>query len=722
MGCGGSKSDAQAPTTTTTQPKQTVAKPAQSTSADEELEREVNAKRVNKQGVEVSQYDRNEQRPEDNTAMVGLFEMESAGSGEQALAIKPWIGAIKAPSNPPAWQNQAPSVNLHLEYAYGYRCFDSRQNLFYSSNPNHIVYMTAALGVVLDKTNNTQKLFGAGHIKQANGHSDDITALAISADRNLVATGEVGANPKVLIWSPSNPEAAPRASIQLGRGKRAVSCLGFSSDGQYLAVADMHNDHNISVWEVSTGRKIAEAKGSQDKILDLAWSHNEHRFCSTGIKHIAFWTLQNGQLSQEKGLFGAQGAQTNMTSVQWFSDNTAVTGGANGMLYHWQGRDLKKAVQVHAPNQAIHALAIVNDVILSGGKDNKIIVLDKNFQKTKEINAGSCPKSLDHQGSNILAGLRDGSIKEFAASGSATTLMESHSDGEVWGLAIDPSNPNVIVTSADDNRIKAWDTTQRRCIGSGTIDSARGEERKAGAGASTMANTTQNQQARSVAIHPQNGHVAVGHNDGRITVRAGVRSLDNIAFTLRDPKEWIEVIRYSPDGSKLAVGSHDNSIYIYNVSQNYKLVHKLSKHSSYIISLDWSVDGNALHSTCASYELLFWDITSGHQVTDGATRFADEHWATWSTHFGWPVQGIYGGVVDLTHVNRVDRSAHGDLVAVGNDWGLVEVFGYPNNAGAKSQAFRAHSEHVMNVKWSHDDRKLFSAGGYDQTIMQWARV
>lgn len=73
----------------------------------------------------------------------------------------------------------------------------------------------------------------------------------------------------------------------------------------------------------------------------------------------------------------------------------------------------------------------------------------------------------------------------------------------------------------------------------------------------------------------------------------------------------------------------------------------------------------------------------------------------------------------MTHVNTVDRSHDMSLFAVGNDWGQVELYNNPNGEKAKSKAFRAHSEHVMNVKWSQDDGYVFSAGGYDQTVMQW---
>jgi len=50
----------------------------------------------------------------------------------------------------------------------------------------------------------------------------------------------------------------------------------------------MHNDHYIGVWDISRGAKVAEEKGGVDKILDLVWAPQGHRFCSVGIKHIMF--------------------------------------------------------------------------------------------------------------------------------------------------------------------------------------------------------------------------------------------------------------------------------------------------------------------------------------------------------------------------------------------------------------------------------------------------
>jgi WD40 repeat protein len=56
----------------------------------------------------------------------------------------------------------------------------------------------------------------------------------------------------------------------------------------------------------------------------------------------------------------------------------------------------------------------------------------------------------------------------------------------------------------------------------------------------------------------------------------------------------------------LAVGSHDNNIYVYETT-GYKLLGKCTKHNSFITSVDWSKDGKYIRSVCGAYELLFFD-------------------------------------------------------------------------------------------------------------------
>lgn len=102
----------------------------------------------------------------------------------------------------------------------------------------------------------------------------------------------------------------------------------------------------------------------------------------------------------------------------------------------------------------------------------------------------------------------------------------------------------------------------------------------------------------------------MGHNDGTLSIRASVDDLDRVIHQNNNAKEWIEVVTYSPDGLMLAVGSHDNKIYVYDASANYKLAGTCSKHNSFIVSIDWSLDSNYLRSVCGAHELLFFNANT----------------------------------------------------------------------------------------------------------------
>mmetsp|Transcript_25746 Transcript_25746/g.4327 ORF Transcript_25746/g.4327 Transcript_25746/m.4327 type:complete len:159 (+) Transcript_25746:523-999(+) len=158
--------------------------------------------------------------------------------------------------------------------------------------------MTAAIGVVLDKNANTQRFFGAGNNKDVQGHTDDITALAISPNRDLVVTGQVGSKPILYVWNPSNPEANPVCRMDMGRGKRAVTAVCFSNDQTKVAAVGLDDDHTVIVFDAARGNQLCSDKTGPDKVLDVAWCQSGNRFCTVGIKHVCFWEVTNGALTK----------------------------------------------------------------------------------------------------------------------------------------------------------------------------------------------------------------------------------------------------------------------------------------------------------------------------------------------------------------------------------------------------------------------------------------
>ena len=151
----------------------------------------------------------------------------------------------------------------------------------------------------------------------------------------------------------------------------------------------------------------------------------------------------------------------------------------------------------------------------------------------------------------------------------------------------------------------------------------------------------------------------------------------------------------------------------------------MKKHSSFITHLDWSCDGNNLHSNCGAYELLFWDANTGKQVTSGATAFRDERWATWTCVLGWSVQGIWPPFTSGDDINYVSRSSSKtaggyELLASADDFGKVKILRYPSlQKGSEGVVGVGHSSHVTCTKFGPKDDVLFSSGGEDNCVFQW---
>ena len=200
----------------------------------------------------------------------------------------------------------------------------------------------------------------------------------------------------------------------------------------------------------------------------------------------------------------------------------------------------------------------------------------------------------------MLAGLRNGDIwLRPLDSGEGKVIMSSHNDGEVWGLAMKDGK---LLTSGDDNQVIIWDPEKRMKESSAQVTATAGQQKRGGA--STLSSYPPNQQSRCVAAGTD--FIAISGNDGTVYIRAnGDYSTD--VKTLTDSKEWNEVMAFSPDQSMLAVGSHDNNIYIYNTS-DWSLKGTCKGHSSYIMAIDFCAHNNYLRSNCGAYELLFFTM------------------------------------------------------------------------------------------------------------------
>jgi hypothetical protein len=87
----------------------------------------------------------------------GEFDEEDLGKGDQALCVG--LSGVINNSVPDSYKpsrrdGEAPDASLNLEYVYGIRCHDCRNNVRYNFE-GKLVYHTAGVGVVMDQKLNT---------------------------------------------------------------------------------------------------------------------------------------------------------------------------------------------------------------------------------------------------------------------------------------------------------------------------------------------------------------------------------------------------------------------------------------------------------------------------------------------------------------------------------------------------------------------------------------
>jgi WD40 repeat protein len=89
---------------------------------------------------------------------------------------------------------------------------------------------------------------------------------------------------------------------------------------------------------------------------------------------------------------------------------------------------------------------------------------------------------------------------------------------------------------------------------------------------------------------------------------------------MKEPNEWNEVMVYSPDSEWLAVGSHDDKVYIYS-AKDYSLKGVISGPSSAILAIDWTLDNNTIRLLSQAYEKLYANISDCKVDPHGQDNF-----------------------------------------------------------------------------------------------------
>ncbi|KAM7535160.1 hypothetical protein Aperf_G00000089460 [Anoplocephala perfoliata] len=614
-----------------------------------------------------------------------------------------------------------PEEQLKLEWVYGYRGRDCRNNVHLLPT-GEIIYFVAAVVVLYNLEQHSQR-----HYLE---HNDDIKCLAVHPDRITIATGQTAGHakcdgrPHVRIWNSVSLETL--YVIGLGIFDTSVACLGFSKTdgGSMLAVIDEATDHTITIWDWQKSRRLAETKTSTEPVIAVDFNPiDANSLVSIGKSHLAFWTIENNSLSKKQGIFEKYEKPKFVLSMVFDENGDLITGDSNGNIFLW-ARGTNKISQavlgVHVGG--IFALTFSKDghLLSGGGRDCRIVQLDTQLDPTGvavELSTwyGPVRTLIAGPGDMIIVGTTQNGILRGQLGEEFTPLVHGHSD-EFWALSAHPQSHHFLTAGRDGN-VYLWDSLTRRLVWGENLS----EELICASfypAIAPTANHNSTQEATDLADSVP--VVAVGTASGRWVVLDA--TLHQVIAAHHESSEAIQCIAYSPDGQYIAIGGRDNSIYVYSVSiqgTKYSRLGRCSGHSSFVLHLDWSEDSQYLCSVSGDYELLFWSASNCRQVSSPSSM-RDVRWATQSCHLGFNVAGIWPPDSDGTDINAVCRSHSTHLLATADDFGQVNLFRYPTcQLKSEARSYGGHSSHVTNVDFLFDDSRVISSGGADTAILQW---
>ncbi|KAK4990699.1 hypothetical protein LTR66_006740 [Elasticomyces elasticus] len=118
------------------------------------------------------------------------------------------------------------------------------------------------------------------------------TSVSLSSNGRLLAVGETGYKPRILIFSTSSGDSQDVPITTLSEHTFGVQCLAFSPNSQHLASLGTINDGFLYVWSVHERNGIATLFASNkctSAIRQIAWVGRS--VVTIGTRHVKVWRI-----------------------------------------------------------------------------------------------------------------------------------------------------------------------------------------------------------------------------------------------------------------------------------------------------------------------------------------------------------------------------------------------------------------------------------------------
>ncbi len=641
--------------------------------------------------------------------------------GDESASVKPWLENVVCPDQLFEEDLNYPHYNLSVEHVFGLRLEDTRQDLFYLSKED-LLYISSGLAIIQNIDDYSQIIFGGFEIDSENVcHDNVITSIDFMKNNvSLVATGQRGIKPKILVWSPIDPSVV-FATFEQPKGSKEVSALAFDSNGHYLASFGKDEDNTFFIWDLRTKSLFysqSTGKGDKNFLFDIAFHPDNEQICICGINKIIFG-VASGKMFKN---YYEKKDDVIFTKCCFVHNKYWFIGNDRGEIHSYYKQKLHKIKYISSGSiQCIIYKEKFRKVYVSDSLNYVYLIEDHdNYKTIEKFVINSIVKSLDvNDDENILMGLKNGQIiiKHMKDQIKREELfIESHSESQIGGLVFVPENR--VLTSGLDNKILLYNLRSKKCESTGQINPFNPYLNNNNS-TSTKIKFEKKHKSLAIAYEENRGHVAVGINNGCVSIRRGIKDLDKkVVSDIKIGEGAILELKYTNYGDLLVASTESKELAFINPNENYQMTKKLSLNYS-LISFDFDSTYSYLQSVTNDNQYIFIDVNK-YEVAKSTDFVKNADWSTLTCKFGFTVQGIYLGSTDPDYINSVGRANALNLICAGRFDFKLNLMNYPTIQDApKFFSYKGHSGKIRRIIWTPDDDKIITIAENDNALILW---
>ena len=198
-------------------------------------------------------------------------------------------------------------------------------------------------------------------------------------------------------------------------------------------------------------------------------------------------------------------------------------------------------------------------------------------------------------------------------------------------------------------------------------------------------------EVNSVAFSPDGKRIASGSSDTTIRIW-DVETGRMVTSPFEGHTSEVYSVAFSPDGNCVASGSWDKTIRIWDAETGQIIAGPFEGHTGHIYSVAFSSDGKQVASGALDNTIRIWDVKTG-QISAG------------------PLEGHKSGVYSVAF------SPNGNRIVSGSGDNKIRIWD-TKTGQTITEPFKDHTEPIYSVAFTADGRRVVS-GSWDKRVCIW---